>query len=105
MPKSLLLLLSLTYQLCFAQNNAIDSLLNIIKTDKEDTNKVKHLNRVGKEYVELGELDKGLPYAKASLALAQNLGYKKGISFAYHGLGVIYISSSNYPEALKSNFA
>ncbi len=88
-----------------AQQNKIDSLLTLIKTDKEDTNKVKHLNRVGKEYVELGELDNGLPYAKASLALAQNLGYKKGISLAYHGLGVIYFSSSNYAEALKSNFS
>ena len=36
------------HSFCFAQNKNIDSLLILLKKDKEDTNKVKHLNDLGR---------------------------------------------------------
>ena len=35
------------HSFCFSQNRTIDSLLTLLKTDKADTNKVKHLNELG----------------------------------------------------------
>ena len=69
---------------CFAQQNKIDSLLTLLKTDKEDTNKVKHLNKLCLENYLIGSYDKGLPYGKQALELAQSLAYKRGEAGAYH---------------------
>src|SRR5665213_1639024 len=87
------------------QNKKIDSLLTLIKIDKEDTNKVNHLNTLCKQYRLIGEYDKGIVNGKQALALAQNLGFKKGIANSYNNIGLIYYSQGNYPEALKNYFA
>jgi tetratricopeptide (TPR) repeat protein len=92
------------FQHLTAQQNKIDSLLTLIKTDKEDTNKVKHLYIVCNEYRLHGEYDKGLPYGKKALTLAKNLDFKKGIANAYTNIGNIYTMQGNYPEALKMLF-
>jgi tetratricopeptide (TPR) repeat protein len=89
----------------FAQNPKIDSLLTLLKTDKEDTNKVKHLYKVCDLYRLVGNYDKGMANGKQALALAQNLNFKKGIAESYNNIGVIYYSQGNYPEALKNYFA
>jgi tetratricopeptide (TPR) repeat protein len=89
----------------FAQQNKIDSLLTLLKTVPEDTNKVMHLYRVCNEYRNISEFDNGLVYGKQALELAQNLGFKKGIANAYNNIGIIYEHIGNYPEALKNHFA
>ena len=108
----------------FAQNPKIDSLLTLLKTDKQDTNKVIHLNKVCWEYQLIGEYDKGLMYGKQALALCdrhaelvsasdesetlkrvQGDALKKGKSQALNNIGVIYYNQGNYPEALKNYFA
>src|ERR1035437_233743 len=73
----------------FAQQNKIDSLLSLLKTDKEDTNKVLHLNRISKEYINIGEYDKGLVYCKQALVLAQNLEFKKATAQSLTNIGEI----------------
>ena len=90
---------------CFAQQNKIDSLLTLLKTDKEDTNKVIHLYNLCRGYELISEYDKGLAMGKQALTLAQNLGFKKGVGNAYNNIGNIYTHQGNYPEALKSYFA
>ena len=92
-------------QYSFSQNKNIDSLLTLLKTDKEDTNKVFHLNKLCNEYIDIGENDKGLTYSKKALMLAQNLGFKKGEAKAHNNIGIIYKNQGNYPEALKNCFA
>ncbi len=89
----------------FAQNKKIDSLLTLVKTDKADTNKVKHLYRLCSEYRKISEYDKGLSYGKQALLLAQNLDFKKGEAGSYNNLANIYMYQGNYSEALKNNFA
>ena len=95
----LLLICSFT---CHAQ---IDSLVNLIKTDKEDTVKVMHLISLSRKYNDIGEFKKSLPYSKQALELAQKTGFKYGITKSYNSIGIIYMLQSNYPEALKNYFA
>ena len=44
---------------CFAQQNKIDSLLKVLKTVKEDTNKVNTLNALGRETRNTGDYEIG----------------------------------------------
>ncbi len=105
---------------CIAQssNRQIDSLVTLLKTDKEDTNKVKHLIKLCQYRAMIGDYDKGLVYGKQALALATAISrgveksvtnpiYKtalKGISQSYNNIGNIYFDQGNYPESLKSHF-
>jgi tetratricopeptide (TPR) repeat protein len=88
----------------FAQEQNIDSLLTLLKTDKEDTNKVKHLIKLCGGYYLIGEDDKGLPYGKQALTLSQKLDFNKGIGSSSNNMGLIYLNQGNYPEALKNFF-
>jgi serine phosphatase RsbU (regulator of sigma subunit)/tetratricopeptide (TPR) repeat protein len=89
----------------YAQNSKIDSLLTLIKTDKEDINKVEHLNKLPKEYERIGEYYKGLNYCNDALALSQKLNYGKGIANSHNIIGDIYNYQGNYPKALKNYFS
>lgn len=93
-----------------AQNRNIDSLLTLLTTDKPDTNKVKHLNKLSWEYLNIGEYNSGLKYGNKALALSRSIlignkrGWSKGIAFAYNTIGSIYTEQGNYPQALKNSF-
>ena len=67
---------NISYQLN-AQNQEIDSILKLIKTDKEDTVKTIHLISIGIEYTIHGDYGKGLEYGKSGLALAKKLNFTK----------------------------
>jgi serine phosphatase RsbU (regulator of sigma subunit) len=94
-----------------AQNPKIDSLLILLKTDKLDTNKVNHLNKLSREYINHSEYDEGLKYANEALALSKNIffqnkkGWAKGESFAYNNVGTIYFYLGDYSNALKNQLA
>ena len=51
-------------QVSIAQNNHVDSLTTLLKTNKEDTNKVKNLYTLCNEYFLTGEYAKGLDFGK-----------------------------------------
>ena len=98
----ILFLFSLAFNFnSFAQTSNRDSLLNLLKKDKEDTNKVIHLYKLCYEFDAIGEYDKGLQYGKQSLSLAEKIQFKKGIGNAYSNMGIIYDDLGNLPEALK----
>ena len=102
-----------------AQRAKIDSLLVLLKTDKEDTNKVKHLNKILGQYISSSEYDKGLQYGNQALALlatiagkaqqshhnATYLAAQKSMAKSYNNMGVIYYYQGNYPEAIKMHLA
>ncbi len=82
-----------------AQNQKkIDSLLRILPGCKEDTVKVKVLYRLGWE-MSYTSLNDGLKYAEASMKLALNLKDDRGLSYAYHDLGSIYIDMGDFNKA------
>jgi len=93
-----------------AHNNKIDSLLTLIKKDKEDTNKVNHLNKLSWEYKSVGTYDSALHYANQCLLLCEKLFLQatqliqspaiKGKATAYSTIGNVYRERGDYTNAL-----
>lgn len=79
----------------------IDSLLKILKAEKEDTSMVKTLIDLGWEYsyTDLKQTEK---YANEALATAQKLNYQDGIASSYNLIGIVYRSTSQYARAIES---
>ena len=101
------------YFISLAQQNKIDSLLLLLKTDKADTNKLNHLNKLTREYNGIGSYDSALFYAHSALKLStvivngtKQSGVKqiaqKGKASAYNNIGVTYYNQGNFPEALNN---
>ncbi|MBA3683459.1 MAG: CHAT domain-containing protein [Bacteroidetes bacterium] len=85
-----------------AQNHFIDSLVSVLKTAKEDTNKVNTLNVLSLKLAGLGQLDTALYFTGLSKVAAEKIDFKKGVANSMHIVGVIYLSAGDYPVALKS---
>lgn len=78
--KSIYILLLLTFltSISFSQN-AGDSLLQVLATQSEDSNKVNTLNSLAWNYYSSnGNLS--LSYAQQALALGKRISYKKGMA-------------------------
>lgn len=98
---------------CFSQQIKIDSLLNLIKTDKPDTNKVKHLNELGWELMKSNP-DTSIIIGNQALQLAEEISVstdetiamagKKGIAKSLGNLGSYYRMKADYPKALHYYF-
>jgi len=89
----------------------IDSLKAVIKTAKEDTNKVKILIELGKQHREKSSHADALLYAQQAQQLAEKLlttsataeeiyFLKKNMAYAFQIIGNIYADQGNYAEAL-----
>lgn len=91
MKKFLLLFFIVSSYYCSnAQDNrAIDSMLQVLKTAKEDTNMAKILLDIGEQY-ERSAPEKSKQYYHQSLQLSQKIGYKPGeIKFASYYTAVL----------------
>lgn len=104
------------FNILFAQNKNIDSLLFLLKTDKEDTTKLIHLYQISDEYEIVGDYPVGLNYGKLAVEFAdvilKKANIKKLLNFAkrykaraYNNIGIIYKDQGNYSEALINYFA
>lgn len=98
----LLLLLSSSLLVIEAQSHVIDSLNQALKTEKDDTNKVKTWNALSFTLLNSSRYDSALIYARKALALAILLGDDKGTGNAYTNIGLYYYSKSDFPAALNS---
>jgi len=98
---------------CFAQQHKIDSLLTLLRTDKADTNKLFHLNKLSDVYDDKGNYDSALFYANSALKLcatiskessdpAIKLAAKRNEALSYNYIGNVYSEKDNYMEALKN---
>lgn len=90
--------------LSIAQQSKTDSLLKLIKTDKEDTNKVDHLVQLIDACQYEGKFDDGLNYGKTALQLSEKLNFKNGIANVHDGIGNMYWNQGNYDKALENHF-
>ena len=84
------------------QNKAIDSLQNILPTQKEDTNKVNTLNALSIKRSEFINGEKAMQCAGEALSLAKQLNFKKGEAAAWLNIGVAYFIKANISEAFKN---
>ena len=102
----------LNFSFSFAQQNngsalfttKIDSLLSLLKTGKQDTNKVNHLNDLCREYKNIGSYDTALYYNNIALQLSQKINFHKGVANAYGGMGNVCGLKGDYPKALDYYF-
>ncbi|OFX36674.1 MAG: hypothetical protein A2X08_09890 [Bacteroidetes bacterium GWA2_32_17] len=83
-------------------NNQIDSLKQLLYTDKIDTNKVIHLNNLCREYENISSHDTALLIGNTALQLAIKLKYPKGEAISYNNIGTIYFQQNDYEKALKN---
>jgi len=84
----------------FSQNRTIDSLLNLIKTGKDDTVKVKNLYTLSTEQSDVGDYKAALTTCGEAVLLAQKLNWKRGKALAFNNMGVIYSDDGDYDRAL-----
>ncbi len=87
------------FTLLSAQPHEIDSLLTLLKTDKEDTNKVKHFNALAFAFYHINP-DTTILLAQQADSLAKNLLWAKGEANAYRDAGLGYRVKGDYPKAL-----
>jgi tetratricopeptide (TPR) repeat protein len=95
-------LLLFSFTLLNAQQRKTDSLENLLKADKEDTNKVNHLINFGYQKSIVGDLTTDSACIWQAIKLGQRLGYNTGIAFAYQSMGIYYDEKSDYNSAISS---
>jgi serine phosphatase RsbU (regulator of sigma subunit) len=88
-----------------SQNKKIDSLLIVLKTEGEDTNKVNVLNNLGKRFIILGDYNTAKNYINNAKTLAATLKFKKGIAHAFSLIAFSNERQGNFSEALKNYFS
>ena len=98
---SLLFLCGVLFNSVQAQNQQkIDSLLNVLKTAKEDTNKVNHLNAIGWELMNINP-DTSILLSTQALQIAEKNQWKKGIANSYNQLGWFNFLKGEFSFALE----
>jgi tetratricopeptide (TPR) repeat protein len=90
----------LTISFLCAQQKQIDSLRILVNTDKEDSIKVQHLNKLSNAYSDVGEMRRALDYGKSASVLAQKIGYSPGFSRAISNMAFAYYLQADYSNAL-----
>ncbi len=101
--KKLLFLVSILFvslNISASDNPEIDSLLNVLKTAKNDTNKVILYNQISKKYVSTNP-DKALIYAHKGLKLSKDLKFDKGIALSHTNIGIGYYYQGSCDNALR----
>ncbi len=90
------------YSHCMGQGHTMDSLQNVLKTEKEDTNKVNTLNALS-VLLQYAKPDSAIIIAQQAYALATKLGWIKGNVLACKNIGVAYYDEGIFPKALDND--
>ena len=94
-------LLGLATSGLLAQDQAkIDSLFQVLRTSKQDTNKVILLYELSREFFN-NDIVGSEKYANRALFVSQKLGFKRGIALSYSTLGIINYYKAIYSTALS----
>lgn len=84
----------------FAQQKQIDSLLQVLKTSANDTNKVNVLNLLSNKIARSGNFNAATAYAASADSLAKQLNYPEGIAKANINLGNISMDKGDFNKSL-----
>lgn len=99
---------SLVTVLAFGQeevnSSKADSLIKVIETAQNDTNKVNTLNLLSRELLNTGNYDGSVEHAKKSILIAKKINFEKGKADAYNNLGIIYFYQGDYQQSLENYF-
>jgi tetratricopeptide (TPR) repeat protein len=101
---------------CIAQNSLTDSLLNLLRIDKNDTTKLIHLYQLSDEFENLNNFNEVLKYGNQAIELSTSLINSSTTKLSkvkqtalilkaktYSNIGLIYYKQGNYYEALKNH--
>ncbi len=86
-----------------SQNRKADSLFRVLKTPKEDTNRVNRLNALAWELM-YANPDTSILLSTQALLLAEKLSFQVGIGKANHEIGWFNYIKGNYTKAFEYNF-
>jgi len=101
---SVIVLCGVLFNTAKAQNQKnVDSLMNLLRASKDDTNRVNHLNILAWDLMNTNP-DSAIFVGKQSLALSEKLKWKRGIASSLGRLGVYYWNKADYPKALEYDF-
>jgi signal transduction histidine kinase len=89
------------FHLTFAQQNVIDSLQNVLKTAKEDTNRVNALIALAAQF-KSNDPDTAIYFGNNALTLATKLNFKTGMADASFRLGQANVNLGRYEDAIKN---
>ncbi len=95
---SIIFLLLFSGSKSWGQGKAIDSLKNVIQSQKEDSLKVNSLIALSTEYLDINPEDV-INYGVEARDLAERIGYDKGLGYAYKAIARGFMLQANYPEA------
>ena len=84
------------------QTNKRDSLIHLIASAKEDTNKVRTLLRLAK-YYETNNQDSAVYYLEKSKQLSESLKYIKGVYYYYDQKSIVSFTNGEYDKAMDEN--
>ena len=94
----------------FSQTPRIDSLLQVLKTIKEDTSKINTINFLCIEFGQRGDYDKTMEYVNAGIALiptqkerkenVDGVWFQKALAQFYNITGIIHKAKGNYSQAI-----
>jgi len=101
LKKIIYILLLLTGHNISGQN--IDSLINELKTAKDDTSKVNTFLELGKTYAMWGSYDTSKNYINNAILLSTNISYKRGLAKSYNFLGLVLCEIGDF-EGARGNF-
>lgn len=99
---SLSLLFYLLPLACFCQEQNNDSLLNALRSHKEDTNKVRTLYRLAMNY-EKSNLDSATLMLEKLRELSASLKYDQGLYLYYERTTVVSFTNGDFEKALKES--
>lgn len=88
---------------CMAQTNSVNSLLQRLTTNKNDTDKVNIYYTISKLYWTKNS-DSALMMANKAMKLARKIHFEKGIALSYLVNGVALVSKGKMSEALECYF-
>ena len=85
----------------YAGNSVPDSLVALLSSGREDSNKVNTMLLISKTYLASDPL-LSIRYSKMAKELAEKIHFKKGIAVALKNIGLAYYGQSSYIETLNS---
>jgi tetratricopeptide (TPR) repeat protein len=86
--------------LLFGQHKKSDSLFTFLKADKEDTNKVIHLNQLSNELIYFN-IDTSIILSNQALSLAEKKQWERGVLTSLLQIGLLYYYKGDYHKALE----
>lgn len=84
-----------------AQNNTIDSLLNVLEKAEHDSIRMFALFDISWELMDIGDPNQAIEHANQALETGRRINHIRGISVTLSALGKFHLSNSEYKKALE----